>query len=103
MQGWDRLLSTLPGQQPGAMQAQARGTCTPVATCLCENLCMAFMHVHVFDAGVITYPQIHVHVYITGDHSLAIPGHQGSSLSLKHGLCVSASFNSLHTAPLKTG
>ena len=28
-------------------------------------------------------------------------GHQESSLSLKHGLCVSASLNSRHTAPLK--
>ena len=29
-------------------------------------------------------------------------GHQKSSLSLKHGLCVSASLNSRHTAPLRT-
>ena len=44
-------------------------------------------------------------IYTTWDHSLVISGHQGSSLSLKHGLCVSASLNSLHTAhpPLKTG
>ena len=81
-------MSTLPGQQPGATQAQARGTSTPAATCLCGNLCMVFMHVHVhaFDAGVITYPQIRK--YITGDHSLAISGHQGSFLSLKHAWAV---------------
>ena len=43
------------------------------------------------------------YMYTTWDHSPALSGHQGSSLSLKHGLCVSASLNSLHTAPLKTG
>ena len=52
---------------------------------------------------VLLLLSIHNCKYIIGDHSLAISGHQGSSLSLKHGLRVSASLNSLHTAPLKTG
>ena len=43
------------------------------------------------------------YMYTTWDHGLALTGRQGSSLSLKHGLCVSASLNSLHTVPLKTG
>ena len=43
------------------------------------------------------------YMYTTWDHGPALSGHQGSSLSLKHGLCVSASLNSLHTVPLKTG
>ena len=43
--------------------------------------------------SIITYPYTNTCKYITGDHSLAIYGHQGSSLSLKHGLCVLASLN----------
>ena len=66
-----------------------------------KPLYMAFMHVQLlcycYYLSTITCK------YIIGDHSLAITGHQGSSLSLKHGLRVSASLNSLHTAPLKTG
>ena len=34
------------------------------------------------------------YIYTTWDHGLALSGRQGSSLSLKHGLCVSASLNS---------
>ena len=35
-----RVGTTLPGQQPGAMPAQARGTSPLVATWLCGNLCV---------------------------------------------------------------
>ena len=43
---------------------------------------------------------MYIHVSTDGPQSDII-GHQESSLSLRHGLCVSASLNSLHTAPLK--
>ena len=43
---------------------------------------------------------MYIHVSTDGPQSDII-GHQESSLSLMHGLCVSASLNSLHTAPLK--
>ena len=39
----------------------------------------------------------------TGRHNLghSLAGHHGRSISLKHEVCVLASLNSLHTAPLK--
>ena len=61
--------------------------------CLCGNLCIWHSCCTII---VLLYPQIHV-------NTLAISGHQGSSLSHKHGVRVSASLNPLHTAPLKTG
>ena len=83
MQSWDRLLSTLPGQQPGAMPAQARHQSTSGHLSMWKPLCTAFMHVHKFYcANVITYPQIHVYTSLGTIVSLAISGHQGSSLSL---------------------
>ena len=66
-----------------------------------KPLYMAFMHVQLL--CYCYYLSTNTCKYIIGDHSLAISGHQGSSLSLKHGLRVPASLNSLHTVPLKTG
>ena len=53
--------------------------------------------------SVITYPQIHVYIYMHVNtslgtvYSLAISGHHGSSLSHKHWLCVSASLKTPYT------
>ena len=77
----------------------------PVYQWLHVNVEASVYGIHACTIIVLLLLSIHVNtctLYIIGDHSLAISGHQGS-LSLKHGLCVSASLNSLHTAPLKTG
>ena len=73
------------------------------STCLrmWKPLYMAFMHVQLL--CYCYYLSTNTCKYVIGDHSLAICGHQGSSLSLKHVLCVSVSLNSLHAAPPKTG
>ena len=62
-----------------------------------------FTWLHRYMSKINVVLQMCRYMYTTWDHGLALSGHQGSSLSLKHGLCVSASLNSQHTAPLKTG
>ena len=84
----------------------------------CDSLSLPDVHVHVYISFVhtATFTWLHrytskinvvlqmcQYMYTTWDHGLALSGHQGSFLSLKRGLHVSASLNSLHTAPLKTG
>ena len=80
---------------------------------LCDGLSLPDVHIYVqiglpciygyTDVRMDVVLQMWKYMYTTWDHGPALSGRQGSSLSLKHGLCVSASLNSLHTAPLKTG